>query len=415
MNLPFVLLLAQSTLFSPQVVNDSRVQRALASIDHRQEQMVEEWIKITEIPAPSGGEKAREQYIRDQLQKIGLTNIKTDDLGNLSAWRKGTESGDPIVFAVHMDTVFPVSTPLKVKREGGALKCPGVGDDTGAIAATLELFRTLDRANIRTKSDLVFLATVQEETRLQGMNHWLKISGIKPKMLVAVDLTLGGVWYGAFRISRLQFFYTSPGSHTLMSRGQPNPAKAVSQGILDVYKIPLPDPAPDLGQMRLPVINVGKIGGGTVINAIPLEAWFTVDLRSLDSATQDRLESEVVRVARAAAQKEGVGFRMTKPDGEDVDYSKVLPRDVRRSHPLVQTAVDIHNFLKLGAGTIEPLDAGSTDANVGVGMGVPSIAVGAVRHRDGHTLREQAEAASIIPGTKMLILLASSLAGLTAQ
>jgi tripeptide aminopeptidase len=28
------------------------------------------------------------------------------------------------------------------------------------------------------------------------------------------------------------------------------------------------------------------MGGGTVFNAIPREAWFTVDLRSLDDTTQ---------------------------------------------------------------------------------------------------------------------------------
>ena len=80
---------------------------------------------------------------------------------------------------------------------------------------------------------------------------------------------------------------------------------------------------------------------------------------------------------------------------------------------MVQTAVDINNFLKLNvAGAGDAVDAGSTDANVGVAMEVPSIAVGAIRHRNGHTLTEQADESSIVPGTKMLILMASSLAGL---
>src|ERR1035437_11178560 len=59
-----------------------------------------------------------------------------------------------------------------------------------------------------------------------------------------------------------------------------------------------------------PTLNVGMLGGGTVVNAIPREAWFTVDLRSLDGATQDRLESTVVSTARRVAEQEGVGFRM---------------------------------------------------------------------------------------------------------
>jgi acetylornithine deacetylase/succinyl-diaminopimelate desuccinylase-like protein len=224
---------------------------------------------------------------------------------------------------------------------------------------------------------------------------------------------LGDVWYGALRIARLKFTYTSPGSHTLFSRGQPTPARAVGAAIQNVYGVPLPPEEPGLGGMKVPVLNVGTLGGGSVFNSIPQEAWFTVDLRSLDSATQDRLESEVVRVAKAAADKEGVGFRSEKPQGEDVDFSKALPRETRRAHPLVQTAVDIQNYLKLArAGAVEAFDMGSTDANVAVGLGIPAIAVGGARYTGPHTLDEAAEEQSIVPGAKMLLLLATSLAGL---
>ncbi len=412
MQLSVLLWLSQS-LFTPGLADQPKVRAAVESLPGRKEAMVGEWIRLTEIPSPSGEEQARAAYIRSEMTKLGLANIESDAIGNIWATRKGTEPGPPVVFAVHMDTVFARTTPIAVKRDGGTLRAPGIGDDTGAIAATLEMFRALDRAGLRTRRDLIFLATVQEETRLQGMRRWLTEREVKPAMLVAVDLSLGSVWYGAFRIARLQFFYTSPGGHTLVSRGQPNPAKAVARAITAVYDVPLPEPAPGLGQMRMPTLNVGKIGGGTVVNAIPLEAWFTVDLRSLDSATQDRLQTQVVAAARKAAEVEGVGFRMEKPDGEDLDYSAARGAEERRNHPLVRTAVDVHNFLQLGVGgPVEAVDAGSTDGNVGVAMGVPSIAVGAVRHRDGHTLREQAEEASIVTGAKMLILLAASLAGI---
>ena len=75
------------------------------------------------------------------------------------------------------------------------------------------------------------------------------------------------------------------------SRGGPSPAKAVAKAINAVYEIPLPPIAAGLGTFKLPTLNVGMLGGGTVVNAVPREAWFTVDLRSLDSATQDRLQT----------------------------------------------------------------------------------------------------------------------------
>ena len=112
------------------------------------------------------------------------------------------------------------------------------------------------------------------------------------------------------------------------------------------------------------------LGGGTVFNAVPREAWFTVDLRSLDSTTQDRLDSTVVATARHAAEKEGVGFHMERKMG--IDYSKARPRQERLNHPVVQTALATANyFRKPGTPAIVPADVGSTDANIAVSMGIP--------------------------------------------
>ena len=412
--LPLLLLLAAQpkypTQFAAELPDDPRLQAAFHQIESRQDSLINEWIHLTEIPAPSGKEQDRAHYIRRELEKLKLQNIHTDDAGNVSGVRRGSGTGPTIVFCAHMDTVFPAATPLKVKRDGKNLKAPGIGDDTGNLAAILELFRTLDKAQIHTKGDLVFLATTQEETRLQGARHWLTHAPRKPDMFIAADIPLGVVWYGALRLAALQFVYSSAGAHTLMSRDEPSPVKAVARAINAIYQIPLPATAPDAYPMRLPVINIGKIGGGAVINAIPKEAFFTVDLRSFDSPTQDRLQTEVNKAAKAAADAEHVGFRVEKPEGDDLDYSNALSREQRRSHPMVQTALDIHKYLKVAL-LPDAMDVGSTDANVGVALGIPSMAIGATAGRDAHTIDEAADASSIVPGVKSLVLLAISLAG----
>lgn len=397
--------------FSGKIAANGRVQTALNRIQQREEQIIAEWIRTTEIPAPSGHEGERLKHVRAQLEKLRFQSIRVDGAGNLTAVRKGTGGGGAVVFSAHLDTVFPQSTPLKVVRDGQTLRCPGIGDNTGNLIAQLEMFRALDEAGIRTKSDLIFLATSQEEVRLQGMRHWLNQQPVKPDMVVAVDIPLGMVWFGALRLAAIQFVYTSPGAHTLVSRGEASPVRAVARAVQSIYEIPLPEPDPSLGPMKLPVINVGKLQGGTVVNAIPREASFTVDLRSMDSATQDKLYTQVVKAAKEAADAERVGFRIEKPEGDDLDYSHALSREERRQHPIVQTAIDVQRHLKLLFAT-EPLDVGSTDANVGVSLGIPSISVGAIRSRDSHMLTESADAASIVPGTRSLLLLAVSLAGL---
>jgi acetylornithine deacetylase/succinyl-diaminopimelate desuccinylase-like protein len=399
---------AQSRWFQPALLDQPEMKKALQSVDDRAGEIVEEWIRLVEIPAPSTKEQARAKYIRAEMEKLGLSDIRTDDIFNVSGVRKGTGGGPTVVFAAHTDTVFPEGTDLKVKREGDILRAPGVGDDTSNLMAVLEMFRALNRGGVKTKGDLVFLASVQEELGLLGAKHWLETSGYKPDMFVAVDVSSAEVWYGALRIDQFKFFYTSPGAHTLESRGTPSPAKAVAKAITALYDIPMPPVAPGLETFKLPVLNVGMLGGGTVVNAVPREAWFTVDLRSLDSVTQDRLEGAVESTAKRIAEQEGVGFRMEKKMG--IDYSKASPQKDRLNHQVVQTALATSNyFRKKGTPEIAPMDVGSTDANIAVSMGIPAVAVGANLERMPHRLEENTEASSIVPGIKSLIALAVAL------
>ncbi|HSU67882.1 MAG TPA: M20/M25/M40 family metallo-hydrolase [Tepidisphaeraceae bacterium] len=400
-------LCAQSGWFQPALLQKPEMQKALKSVDDRASAIVDEWIGLVEIPSPSGKEQVRAKYIRAEMEKLGLADIKVDDMSNVSGIRKGTGGGPTVVFAAHMDTVFPEGTDVKVKREGDILRAPGVGDDTSNLMATLEMFRALNRGGVQTKGDLIFLASVQEELGLLGAKHWLESSGYKPDLFVAVDLAANQVWYGALRISQYKFSYTSPGAHTMESRGGPSPAKAVAKAINALYEIPLPPVAEGLDSFKLPVMNVGMLGGGTVVNAVPREAWFTVDLRSLDTATQDRLATAVATTAKKIAEQEGVGFKMETKMG--IDYSKALAQNERREHPLVRTAVATANyFRKPGTPEITPRDVGSTDANIAVSMGIPAVAVGANLESMPHRLEEFSEASSIVPGIKHLIALAVS-------
>lgn len=411
-----VLLISSATLgaqstnrFQPALLERPDVKLAMQTVDERAAAIVDEWIKLVEIPAPSTKEQKRAEYIRAEMQKIGLSDIKVDDMSNVSGVRKGTGGGPTVVFCAHMDTVFPEGTDLTVKREGDVLRAPGVGDDTSNLMATLEMFRALKRGNITTQGDLIFLASSQEEVGLLGAKHWLETSGYKPDMFIAVDLSSEEVWYGALRITQYKFFYTSPGAHTMESRGGPSPSKAVSSAIAAMYEITLPPVAAGLGSFKLPVINVGMLGGGTVVNAVPREAWFTVDLRSLDTETQMRLEQEVETTAKQVADRHGVGFRSEKK--MSIDYSKARPQAERLNSALVQTALATANhFRKSGTPLIVAADVGSTDANMAVAMGIPAVAVGAVSERFAHRLEENADASSIVPGIKSLIALAVSLA-----
>lgn len=401
---------AYPTRFSAELARIPAVRDALAHIDAHFDAQVAEWIRLTEIPAPSRAEGRRGAYVRRQLEALGLT-VTVDSIGNVSARLPGTGSGEggpTVVFAAHLDTVHPADADVTVTRkDDGTIHAPGVFDNSASVANLLAAARALTASGVRTQGDVILLFTVQEELGLKGMAYWLDHHPRGADLLVALDGGLGPVNYGALGITWSRMVFTGAGAHTLSSRGKPHPARAAARCILDLYTVPLPPPGAEVGA----VYNVGMIQGGSVVNAIPQEVSFTVDLRTVDPVLLEQLDGTIVTRCEAAARAESVGFRrewiQRSPAGGTP--AQLAPR---RAHPIVQTAIDVLKYLgwEFGRGP-EAVASGSTDANVGVVRGMPAIAVGRSQGGDQHTRGEWADVASARIGTKQIVLLAAALAG----
>lgn len=401
---------AQTSWLSPEVKQSPRVLTALQYIDDNKDRQIAEWIHISEIPGKSKHEEKRAAYIAQQMREAGLDNVRSDEIGNVIGVLQGTGREPAVVFAVHMDTVHPLDTALKVRREGDKLHAPGIFDNSASCANMLQAIRALKKSGLQFKRDLVFVATVQEELGLHGMRHYLERNRERVGMLVAVDGGLGDVSYGALGIRWIRYIYKGEGSHTLSSRGKPNPNKAVALAILNVYEIPLPAP----GSGSTAIYNIGMIGGGKIFNAISQESYFTVDLRTPDPALLKDLEEKIDRAARAAATEEKVTMvkeiEMSNPAGGTEEQLAD-----RRRHPIVQTGIEVLEYLFKDTHPnrkVRAVASGSTDGNVGVEMGIPTIAVGRSFGGDQHTLQEWADIPSTFLGTKQIILLGAALGGI---
>lgn len=404
-------LLAQEpsypTQFTAAVAAAPAVRDALRYIDEHFNAHLDEWIRITQIPATSEHEAERAAYVRAQLEVLGFEVI-TDSIGNVFTRRPGTGGGPTVVFAAHMDTVHPMDTDVTVTRDDGRLHAPGVFDNSASVANMLAAIRAMQAAGLRTRGDLVFVGTVQEELGLNGMHYWLDHNPEVADMLIALDGGLGSVNYGALGIYWSRMVFRGEGSHTLSSRGKPHPARAAAQCILDIYEIPLPPrDAPVTA-----VYNVGMLRGGHVVNAIAQEVVFTVDLRTVDPVLLAGLDSTIVATCERTAAAQDVTFRREFIQRNAAGGTPAQLAD-RRAHPLVQTAVDVLRYLGHDFEGRPPARAtGSTDANAGVVRRIPSISVGRAYGGDQHTVSEWADIASAKIGTKQIILLGAALAGL---
>ena len=402
-----IILAAQptSSKFSPALAERPEVKQALAYIDDRFDAQVKEWIALTEIPALSTHEQKRAAYIRAQLEGLGLKPT-IDGIGNVVARRAGAGGGPAIAFVAHMDTVHPMDTDVTVKRQpDGTLHAPGVFDDTSSDVELLQMLRALDAAKIQTRGDVIVIFSVQEELGLKGMYYWYDHNPNAADMIVAVDAELGAVDYGALGIYWSKMKFSAPGAHTLNSVGVPHPARAAARCISDIYTVPLPPADAPVTA----IYNVGMLGGGTVVNAVAPEVWFTVDLRTIDPALLARLDAEIVGKCEAAAKAQKVTFAREYIQKSEAGGRPEQLAD-RLRHPVVRTAVDVLNYL--GLTNVTPRPTGSTDANVGVIHGVPSIAIGRARGGSQHSLSEWAEIESARVGTKQIVLLAIALAEL---
>ncbi len=385
--------------WDPGIVDRQDVKAVMARLEQGFPQHVEEWITLTEMPAKSGQEQARGAYVKAEFEKEGL-KTSVDSIGNVIGVRKGTGGGPTIAIMAHMDVVFENSTPRKVRRSGDTLFAPGVGDNTASVANMLAIIRAMNAVKFTHRGDLIFIGTVQEEVGLKGSGYWLA-NNPKPDLLIAPDGAYGSVSYGALGIYWTKYVFTSPGGHTLASRGRPTPVRAVAEAVDRLYQLQFP---------ALPegaVMNIGQIHGGEIFNSIPQELFFTIDLRSSDPVLLDSLDRTITRIAQEVADKQEVTLRVEIDQKNQAGGTEKQLADAR-AHPLVQTAIDINRFLGTTEGIPEERLAsptGATDANPGVVRKIPSIAIGGSRGSGAHQLSEYTLASSALPSSKLLYLL----------
>ncbi len=392
------ILQAEESLFSPELANSSLVKKIFAFIESNREKIIEEWIFLTEIPAPSGHEEKRAAYIQDQFKKIGLDKVYTDASGNVVGIWRGSDRGKKIIFSAHMDTVFQGVWKIQVKREGNILKAPGIGDDTASLINLLWTLRALKTAGFEPVHTYYFIGTVGEEIGLVGMEDFLDASQEKFDLLIALDGDLGKIHYGALGFGGGTIVFRGPGAHTMQSRGVPNPVLAVAKAVDRISRIQLPATPIE----HWTILNIGMVQGGKVRNAVPHEASFTVDLRSADQQELEKAQSELKRICHETASEVGVDVKI---DLNDESKASQIPG--AEDSFLVRTAVDILQYLEVRGLEVDPL--GSTEANLGVERGILSINLGRTYGRYKHSLKEEAEIDGLFQAMKSVVLLICAL------
>src|SRR4029077_14330675 len=102
---------------------------AHARLAARDDAIIRSQITIAQIASPTGEEHERGGWVARRFRDCGLSDIHTDDAGNVIGRRTGAVETEPVVICAHLDPVFPRSTDLAVKRDGERLIGPGINDN----------------------------------------------------------------------------------------------------------------------------------------------------------------------------------------------------------------------------------------------------------------------------------------------
>lgn len=386
------------------LLENHTVRAALEAARNSEAQTIADQIRFCEVPAPPFKEFARAEVLRRAFVQLELRSVRVDRAGNVLGERAGAAVRPHVMIASHLDTVFPEETDVKVTRVGAVLRGPGIGDNCRGLAVLVAIVRALRDAGVQTPGTITFVANVGEEG-LGDLRGVKALFGVAPSLNIDRFVSIDGAGLDITNVAvgshRYRVTFKGPGGHSFSAFGLPNPAHALGRAAAKIAEFQVP------GQPKT-TFNIGRIGGGTSINAIPSETWMEVDLRSSDPAALAALDARFQGAVNSAVTEENA--RWGRPGNVTVTKELVGDRPAGSTpagSAIVQTAQAVGKALGLGLG----LGEGSTDSNIPMSLKVPAVTIGAGgRGSDAHTLSEAFDTTDSWKGTQNAILLAIALA-----
>ena len=356
-----------------QLTSSPHVARALRFFETHAESITEEHIRICSVPATPFAEHERAEYLRQRFSDLGMTEVEIDAEGNCLGLLEGASRSPLLVISAHLDTVFAKDTDFTVTRRDYKLFAPGIADDGCGLAALIALAQAIRAEQVPIKGSILFVGTVGEEGEgnLRGVRYLFTRGRWASKIDAFVSFDgpgLDRITNRALGSRRYRVEVVGPGGHSWGDFGLPNPVHALGRAISRLAAYPAP-------KEPRTTFNVGRVNGGTSVNAIPSHASMEVDLRSAAEPELQRLDAFFRRSMKEAVDEENATRRAGDPLLKlKLDLIGERPTGETPSNsPLVEIAIEATRML----GVLPRLDQSSTDSNLPISLGIPAITLGA--------------------------------------
>ncbi|HIT96332.1 MAG TPA: M20/M25/M40 family metallo-hydrolase [Candidatus Aphodousia faecavium] len=411
---PEIPSINESVLQAMKVLaTDPKIQKGLQIAKDQASFAMQEQVELCEIASPTFEEATRAKEIARRMEQYGLTDVSIDEIGNVVGVRKGTGNGPVLVIDAHMDTVFPMGTDVKVRREGDTYYAPGIGDNTSGCRALLQLIRCFNEADIKTEGDILFVGTVGEEGNgdIRGAKFIVKGDRQVDGYIAIDSFSEGVVVNGGVGCHRWRVSIDGKGGHSFMDFSQiPSAIHAMCHaGHLIDHLVPPSEP--------YTTFNIGTIKGGTSVNTIAPHCEVDIDIRSISNDELLKLEAQIFEALDAGVEEENKRWGITDPE-KMLTLTKTQIGDRPAGSrdggcPVIQCALSAQKVLGIELTQYGP---SATDANAPISKNIPAACLGSGGLSEKfHTLDEYFVDRDSYKGPQLVFLAACMLVGVEGQ
>lgn len=174
----------------------------IRSLSHKYESETAQFLaRMIQTPSFSMKEGKMIQVIKKEMEKVGLDEIRIDDLGSII----GKIGNGPrlIAFDAHIDTVYPGNLdnwdfpPHEGRIEDGKVWGRGASDQLGGMASMVYAAKIIKELDLNKEFTILFTGTVMEED-CDGIawEHLIKEDDVKPELVISTEPTSLNVYRG---------------------------------------------------------------------------------------------------------------------------------------------------------------------------------------------------------------------------
>jgi succinyl-diaminopimelate desuccinylase len=357
---------------------------------------------LIRIPGLSQQEGDVARRVQEEMEALGLEDIRVDRAGNVIGVARGRGDAPPALLNAHMDVVGEGDhdewevPPFSGEIRDGFLHGRGAMDIKGPLA-----LQTYTAASMigSAPGDVIVAHTVLEERGGLGMKHLLESGGVEPGVVVIGEATHGDICTGHRGRAEVEVVIQGLAGHASVPDRAHNALDLLGDVLAAIRDLAaLQESVPVLGASSLIATMVDVLPQSR--NVIPDSAVVTIDWRILPGDDDTSLIARVREAIKARVPQlpAGLSLEVRMATEHQVTYTGLeedrnlltpgflMPAD----DPMILAAADaVGRRAEKGPATIRPWQF-ATDGGWSCGVhGIPTVGFAPGEERFAHTNRER--------------------------